>query len=148
MNDRFLRVLPYLLLAAGLLGFAARSAHAGDASPLSGSYQLLQRTDIGSHARLRLQIQLTNSGLNDFRVERLMFWDSSHRDPRAAQACSVLVRARSSAVTVREFVLDRAQYESWKRGAQPRLLLELEMPGGHKSVSVVRLNRVSDRKVN
>jgi hypothetical protein len=148
MKRRSFRICDYLLLVAGLFMFTARFAQASDVSQLSGSYQVVQKTDLGPQTHVRLQLHLSNHGQRPLHVQRLTLWDLPHADKGATQACSIVVLTGASADTTQEFTIPRSEYKSWKRGARPRLLLQVESPSGRGVTQVVRLDRVSSGKVN
>jgi hypothetical protein len=136
------------LLVAGLIAFASQFAQGAASPPLSGSYQVLQKIDRGPQSRVRLQIHLTNHGPRDLHIQRLTLWDFSHPDKGATCACPLVVRSRTSADMTQEFTIRRPEYELWKRGTQPRLVIEVQMPDGHRTTQAVRLERVFGRRAN
>ncbi len=148
MNRRILRACSYLLVVAGLLVFTIRFARAGDASQLSGSYRVVHKTDLGHQTRVQLEVHLINHGQRDLHIQRLTLWDFSHPDKGGTQACSIVVHTGASADTTQEFTIPRSEYDLWKRGTRPRLVLEVKLPGDHQTTKVVRLDRVSGGKVD
>lgn len=147
MNCRF-PMCNYLLVVAGFLGFAPGFARASGAPPVSGTYRVVQRAELGSQLRVRLQLHLTNHGQRELHIQRLMLWDLSHPDKGGTQACSIVVHAGGSADTMQEFTLRRQEYEMWRRGTRPRLVLEVKAPGGRKTTEAVRLNPVRGGKAD
>ncbi len=147
MKRRIFRICDYLLVVGGMFMFATRFAQASDVSQLSGSYQVVQKTDLGPQTRVRLQLHLTNHGQRGLHIQRLTLWDLPHADKGATQACSIVVLAGASADTTQEFTIPRSEYKLWRRGSLPRLVLQIEVPGG-RGTKVVRLERVSGGKVN
>jgi len=145
---RILRASHYLLLVAGLLVFSAQFARSADASPLSGAYELVQKTDLGPQTRVRLRLHLANHGARELHIQRLTLWDFSHPDRGGSQACSIVVPAGASVDTTQEFTIRRPEYDLWRRGARPRLILELLAPSGHNTTEVVRLDRISSGKAD
>jgi hypothetical protein len=137
-----------LLVLVGLLVLTIGFAHANDISHLSGSYQVIRKTDLGSQTRVRLQLQLSNRGQRDLQIQRITFWDPPHHPGARARACSLLVHPGSSASTTQEFTLQRSQYRSWARGTRLTLLVAVEGPGGRKATELVRLDRISGGKAN
>jgi hypothetical protein len=148
MKCRIFRICDYLLVVAGLFMFTTQFAQASDVSQLSGSYQVVQKTDLGPQTHVRLQLRLTNHGKRPLHIQRLTLWDFPHADKDATQACSIVVLSGASADTTQEFTIPRSEYKLWRRGARPRLLLQIEAPGGRGTTKVVRLVRVSGGKVN
>lgn len=135
-------------MLAGWLALGPQFGLAADALQLSGSYQVVERQDIGPRIRLRLQIHLTNHGQRDLNVQRLALSDLSHPAREEMRACSFVVRAGASSETMQEFTLYRLDYESWRRANGPRLILEVQTPSGRKTAEVVRLHPTSGRKAD
>jgi hypothetical protein len=148
MKRRSFRICDCLLVVTGLFMFTARFARASDVSQISGSYQVVQKTDLGPQTHVRLQLHLTNHGQGPLHIQRLTLWDLPDADKGATQPCSIIVRTGASADTMQEFTIPRSEYKLWKSGARPRLLLQVESPGGRGITQVVRLDRVSSGKVN
>jgi len=134
------------LLAFGLCVMSMPLAEASANQPLSGSYRAVHEWNAGDQVRVRLKIHLVSHKSRDLQIQRITLWDFAHPARGGTQACSVSLRAASSANTTQEFIIPRAQYELWKRGAHPRVVLEIAGPTGHFSTEVVRLEHISARK--
>jgi hypothetical protein len=147
MNPRISRI-SNLLVVAGLFVLTIGFAHAGDFSHLSGSYQVVGKTDVGSQTQVRLQLQLSNHGQRDLHIQRITLWDSPHHPGGRPQACSLLVHPGSSASTTQAFTMQRSEYRLWTSGARLKLLVAVEGPGGRKATELVRLDRISGGKAN
>jgi len=76
----------------------------------------------------------------------MTLWDFSHPDKGGTHACALTLHAHASAETTQEFTIRRPEYESWRRGLRPRLVLEMAAPGRAKSTAVVRLDRISGQE--
>lgn len=137
-----------LLVAIGLLMGTAQLCHAGDASRLSGSYEVLQKLSVGSQTRVRLRVRLTNHGTNDLHIRRFTLQDFSHSVRGGSQTCAVTVGAKASVETTQEFTIPHADFALWQRGTRPRLLLEAQGPSGYKITEAVRLDPAPGRKAN
>lgn len=144
---RILQASHSLLLVVGLLVFAAQFAQTAEAQ-FSGTYQLVQKTDLGPQTRVRLRLHLANHTARDFHIQRLTLWDFSHSDRGGSQACSIVVHAGASVDTTQNFVVRRAEYDLWRRGTRPRVVLEMETSSGRDIAEVVRLDRISSGKVD
>ena len=142
MNCKILQTCNYLLVAALCLVSGTGFGWAKDASTVSGSYRIVQKTHLGPQTRVRLQIRLTNHGQHKLRIQRLTFWDFSHPVKGGTQACSILVRGHASADTATEFTIPRAEYEMWRRGTRPRLVVELQRDDGRRATQAVRLDQI------
>jgi len=146
MHRGMIRSCNYLLVIAGLALLANPAAHANDTSAISGTYQVIHKAETGGQARVQVQIRLVNRGAHDLHIQRITFWDFSHPVKGGTQSCSVLVHRAKSADTTQEFIVPRAEYELWKRGARPRLVLEIATPQGRPTTLVVHLDRTAGRK--
>jgi hypothetical protein len=127
-----------------LCALALPSALARNAPLVSGSYQVVRSTILGSQEQIRMRIHLVNRGPASLAVQRMILWDFSHPAKGGTQVCTVALRAHSSAVTTQEFTIQRSEYELWQRGLRPRLVLEVAAPGGSArlhSKTVLRLDR-------
>jgi hypothetical protein len=147
MNPRISRI-SNLLVLAGLFILTIGFADASDFSHLSGSYQVVGKTDVGSQTQVRLQLQLSNHGQRDLHVQRITLWNSPHHPGGRPQACSLLVHPGSSASTTQAFTMPRSEYRLWTSGARLKLLVAVEGPGGRKATELVRLDRISGGKAN
>jgi len=148
MKVKILRSCNYFLVAAGLFAFTIQFARASDASRVSGSYHVVQKMNLGSQTRVRLQLRLTNHGQHELRIQRLTLWDFSHPDKGGTHACSIVVHAGASADTTQEFTVRRPEYELWVHRTRPRLVLEAQSPDGRRTTKVVRLEPVFGRKAD
>lgn len=138
--------MSYLLLMAAWLTLAPQFTAAADTALLSGSYQIVRSSNAGPQTRVRLLLHLTNRGQHDLNIRRLTLRDFSHAERGGIQNCSLSVPAGASSDTTQEFTISRADYELWRRGTRPRLILEVLAPSGRGTTEVVRLGAVkSDR---
>src|ERR1700739_4929311 len=147
-NSRILRLCGGLLILTGLSVSSVPIAHAGDGAALTASYQIMQREQSGGQMRVRLQLHLVNRGTRELRLKRITLWDFSHPTKGASQICSLVLHGSSSADTAQEFTISRAEYELWKRGTRPRLVLQTDLSNGRSGTEVVRLDRNAGGKVN
>ena len=147
MGRRIVRWRNLLLMVCWISSVMIPVARANDSPLLTGSYAVQNQADSGGgQVRLTLQIRLQNHGARDLRIQRMTFWDFSHPAKGATQACSIVVHAGSSAGTTQEFIVPRAEYELWKHGSRPRVLLEIGNENAHPSTVVVHLDRASGGK--
>lgn len=144
--NRILRICNYLLIVAGLFVFATQFAQASNAPLVSGSYKVVQSTDLGSQSKIQLRIRLVNHGPSDFSIQRMTLWDFSHADKGGSQACAVLLRAHASAETTQQFIIRRSDFQMWRKGFRPRLVLQMAGANSAKSKTVVRLDRISGQE--
>jgi hypothetical protein len=148
MKVKILQRCNRLLVVIGLFVFAIQLAAGSDASRISGSYQVLSKTELGSQIRVRLLLHLTNDGARQLQIQRLTLWDFSHPEKGGTQTCSIVVHAGASVDITQEFKVERPEYELWRRGARPRLVLEAQSPDGRRTTKVVRLERTIGGKAD
>ena len=134
------------LLLIALFSTATNPALAQDSLLLTGAYAIQKKAHNGGQMRVAMRIQLQNGGSRDLHIQRMTVWDFSHPAKGSTQACSVTVRAGSSSSTTQEFTIPPAEYELWKRGSRPRLVVEIGTRTGRPSSAVVRLDRLSGGK--
>lgn len=140
MNSKVLLRGRLLLALAFLLAFASQISQGSDIQRLSGSYHVVQKTEVGPQNRVRLQLRLTNQGQRDLVIQHMALRDFSHPGRETVRACSLALRAGSSIDTTQGFTVPRSEYESWRGSHGPTLLLEVMFPSGRKSIEVVHLN--------
>jgi len=148
MHWGMIRICNCLLVIAGLSIVSAPAASASAAPGLSGTYRVVHQSKTAEQTQIQVQIHLVNHGPRELHIRRITLWDFSHPAKGGTQACSLVVPAAGFADTTQEFTLPRAEYELWKRGARPRLVLEIASPHGHPATEVVHLDRVSGGKGN
>jgi hypothetical protein len=152
MSYNIFRVCKWRLVVAVLFALGVQFAFASNAPLVSGSYEVLQNTDLGSQAQIRMRIHLVNHGPSNLSILRMTLWDFSHPEKGGSRGCAVTLRAHASAETTQEFTIDRTEYQMWQRGLRPRLVLQMEGPGNTpgrttKSKAVVRLDRTAGQEV-
>lgn len=147
-NSRLLQLCGRLLILAGLSLSSVALAQAANASRLSGSYQIVQREQSGGEMRVWLQLHLVNRGTRELHLKRITLWDFAHPTKGGSQTTSLVLHAGSSADATQEFIIPRAEYELWKHGARPRLVLHTDLSNGRSGSEVVRLDRKHAGKVN
>ncbi|MFZ0201789.1 MAG: hypothetical protein WB523_07525 [Candidatus Sulfotelmatobacter sp.] len=143
MNHNYLLFSNCRFVMAVLFALGVQSALANDAPLVSGSYQVVQSKNLGSQSQIQMRIHLVNHGSSDLAIQRMTLWDFSHADKGGTSPCTVPLRAHSSAETTQQFTIRRSDYQSWKKGFRPRLVLQIAGPGRAKNRTVVRLDRIS-----
>jgi len=145
MNYKLLSKYKWPLVVAALFALA-QLASASNAPALSGTYQVTQKTNVGSQTQIRMRIHLVNRGPNNLSIRTMTLWDFSHPDKGGTHACALMLRAHASADTTQEFTIRRPEFESWRKGLRPRLVLEMAAPARTKSTAVVRLDRIAGQE--
>jgi hypothetical protein len=152
MSNNIFHVCKWRLVVAALFALGVQFAFGSNAPLVSGSYEVVQETILGSQAQIRMRIHLVNHGPADLSIQRMTLWDFSHPDKGGTHACAVTLRARASAETTQEFTVQRSEYQAWERGMRPRLVLRIGGTGSTagrttaKSTAVVRLDHISGQE--
>jgi hypothetical protein len=123
-------------------------AQSAETSRVTGSYEVIQRVEAGAQAHIHVKLHLINHEPRALHIQRLAFRDFASAAKGGSQSCSILIAAQASIDTTQEFTIRREEYEMWKRGARPRLILELENTNGRGQTEVVRLNRIAGGREN
>ncbi|HUO17716.1 MAG TPA: hypothetical protein VMX38_22225 [Verrucomicrobiae bacterium] len=137
-----------LLVVAGFSIVSIQLAQASAEHPLSGTYKVLRESHAGNQVRVRLQLHLLNPKGRDLHIQRITLWEFSHPAKDGTRVSSVALHAGASADVTEEVTISRAEYELWKRGAKPRVVLEFAGPAGRFTTEVVHLERASGGKEN
>jgi hypothetical protein len=145
MSYKSLCIYKWPFVVAALLALA-QLASAGTASVVSGTYQVVQKTNLGSQTQIRMRIHLVNQGAKNLSIQRVTLWDFSHPDKGGTHACALTLRAHASVETTQEFTIRRPEFELWRKGLRPRLVLGMAAPARTKSTAVVRLDRLAGQE--
>jgi hypothetical protein len=145
MNYKSLCVSKWPFVVAAILTLA-QLATASTAPVVFGTYQVVQNTNLGSQTQIRMHIHLVNHGAKNLFIQRVTLWDFSHPDKGGTRACALTLRAHASADTTQEFTIRRPEFESWRKGLRPRLVLGMAAPAHTKSTAVVRLDRLAGQE--
>jgi hypothetical protein len=146
MSYKILCKCKWVFVVAALLAVVVQVAAASNAPQVSGSYEVMRNTNLGSQTQIQIRIHLVNHGAINLSIQRLTLWDFSHPDKGGIHACALTLRAHASADTTQEFTIRRPEFESWRRGLRPRLVLEMAAPARTKSTAVVRLEPISGKE--
>ena len=133
---------------AGCISLAPQLTHAGELTRISGTYEVMGKTDSGHSTVVRMRIHVTNQGTRKLSVEHIALRDFSHPSRQQVRACALTLAAGSAADLTQEFTVPGIDYESWQRGTHPKLILEIVTDPGLRTTEVLPLSRVSDRKGN
>lgn len=145
MNYRTLQTFSRLITIFLLFGLGALQA-ATDAAPISGSYQVISKTDLGSHMKVLVRLEFTNHGQGALVLQEVLLSDFAHPSTGSPHTSSITLRPGIPEKTTQEFVIPRAEFEQWLRGVSPRVILQLQTATGVRTTNVVRLAGVSFRK--
>ncbi|MGB8013069.1 MAG: hypothetical protein WCF68_15755 [Terriglobales bacterium] len=151
MSDNIFRAGKCQLMVVVLLALGTQLALASNAPQVSGSYEVVQNTALGSQAQIQMRIHLVNHGPSDLTIQKMILGDFSHPARSGTHASAVTLRAHASAETIQEFTIERSEYRAWQKGLRPRLILRIGDSADRatttstKSTAVVRLTRTSAR---
>lgn len=148
MNSRLFMDYVLSLALATAVVLAPQLSRAAEFTRFSGSYEVICKTDAGSNTSVRVRVHVTNERTSKVSIERIALRDFSHPAVKQVRACALSVPAGGSGELTQEFVAPRLEYESWQRGSQPKLILEILTGSGRRTTEVVPLTRISPRKGN
>lgn len=141
-----------LLRLCGFLAIAAitftPSVWAASSSRVTGSYQITQKLSIGPRTQVRLKLHFANRGTDNFAIQRIAIWNASHADKGSGQVCNRIVPAGASTDFSQEFSVRRSQFELWKHGTRPQLLIQFQAPNGRIATEIVSLEPVASGKAD
>ena len=130
--------------------FAASFTFASNGPLVTGSYQVVKHTKVGSEAQIQIHIHLVNHGASNLFVQKMTLRDLSHPGKGVTRACAVALRAHGSADTTQALTIPQSEYQLWQKGVRPRFVLRMASPGnppGRTNISaVVRLDRSSGQE--
>lgn len=138
------RLLIAALIVISQLAYAEVS-RASKAGPISASYDVLQRTSIAGREQIQVRIRLVNQGANSVQIKRMAVWTSALPERGATRTCSLFLAPRGSATIEQEFTVRSADYDRWRTGSPPRLILQFASAGKTTSKQVVRLEPRAQR---
>src|SRR5208282_2829223 len=142
MNHRtFYNYCGCLVVALLLFTFDVRPAHAANL-PISGAYEVIQKTELSSQTKVEMRFHLTNRGQAPLMLQALSLSDFGHPPGKASLATSITLPPGTSVAISQSFVIPRLQFDQWKMGANPRVVLELQTATGTRITQAVRLERI------
>ncbi len=129
-------------LGVALLLFTLCALPANAANlPISGTYEVIQKTDLGSQAKVVMRFHLTNHSQDPVVLQALSLSDFGHQPGNAPLTASITLPPGGSQVISQSFVISRMQFDQWKMGAYPRVVVELQTTAGARITQAVRLER-------
>jgi hypothetical protein len=131
---RFFRIAASVLIPL-LVGVAVVAA----GTELVGTYRVEQVTDLGPHVRVTLHIRLINNSPQELSISRIALRDMHQRGKAAETSAWARLQPREIATVEQEFVISRAEYERWSKGARPMLQVALQPEGGREVMRTIAL---------
>lgn len=147
VNQSIYRTIWSLCLGLLVFTFAAATACAAGVS-ISGTYEIVEKTDLGAQVKLVVRFHLSNHEQAAMTLQGVQLSDFSYPSVKAQFGAPVTLRTGASQDVSQEFVIPHTQFDAWRRGLRPRVVLELQSAAGGKVSQVVRLERVPARKGN
>jgi len=143
------------LVVAALLCFTVSPAFAGNSprpsgsslasnrSYISGSYEVLETSVLGSQSQVRMRLHLVNHGASPVAIEKITLWSLAHPEPGASRTIALTVPAHASSDSVQSFTIRRSDHQAWRKGLRPRLVLRTAGSGHTKNQVMLRLEPTS-----
>jgi hypothetical protein len=110
--------------------------------PITGSYELIQKTNLGSQTKITVRFHLTNQGLNPLYLQELLLSDFGHPPSGQLLTPSITLPPGTAEETSQEFVIPRLEFDQWQKGVPPRVVLQLKTTTGTNITQTIRLVRV------
>jgi len=134
-----------LMFALLLSTFGALSAGAATV-PITGSYEVMQKTGSGAQTKVTVRFHLINHGAALLHLRRLVLSDFSHPPTGVSLAPPLALPPGIAQDATQEFSIPRLQLTQWQKGVLPRAVLELETSTGAATTLAIRLECVPDRE--
>ena len=130
-------------LGVALLLFTLCALPANAANlPISGTYEVIQKTDFGSQTKVVMRFHLTNHSQVPVVLQALSLSDFGYQPGKAPLAASITLPPGGSQAISKALVIPRLQFDQWKMGAHPRLVVELQTTTGSRITQAIRLERI------
>lgn len=147
MNHRISCNHCWITVTVLLFGLGTQCAYASGV-PITGSYEVIEKTDLGSRTKVLLRLHLMNHNQGELYLRKIVLWDFGYPPCGAARASSIALHSGTSENVVQEFVIPRLQLEQWQRGLLPRVVLELQTTTGARITQALHLGRVLPERVS
>jgi hypothetical protein len=121
----------------------SRSGSASNRSSLSGSYEVLETSVLGSQSQVRMRLHIVNHGSSPVAIEKITLWTLAHPEPGSAQTVVLTIPAHASIDSVQSFTIRRSDHQAWRKGLRPRLVLQTAGSGNSKNQAMLRLEPTS-----
>ena len=145
MNRSTYRIIWSLCTGLFLSFLIAPAASAAGVS-ISGTYEIIQKTDAGPLVKVEVRFHLVNQQPNAMTLLGVLLSDFGYPSAKDTLAVPVILPPGASQDVTQEFVIPHAQYDQWRRGLKPKVILTLKTATGIKTNEALRLSRVSAGK--
>ena len=134
-----------ILVAALFVALAAGSANAANL-PITGSYEVVTKTNAGSQAKVVLRIHLTNHSQAPLYLDAIVLRDLAQAASATPGHLAVMLSSGNTEQVTQEFVIPRREFDQWRRGTLPRFVLNLKTVHGTRIRQAIRLDHMPARK--
>jgi len=145
VNDWTFRRARILAVTLLLLTLGAGGANAANV-PISGSYEVVGKTNIGTQAKVLLRLHFTNHGQAPLHLQQILLRDFAQPPSASKGRVSITLNSGNTEETTQEFLVPRLQFDQWRRGVLPRVVLNLQTAAGARITQAVRLDRIPARR--
>lgn len=122
-----------------LLLLAAATTAQSAGNEVVGFYRVEQVTDLGPQVRVSLHIRLVNNSPQELSITKVALHDL-HQGGRPVEAAAwARLRPREGTTLEQEFVVSRAEYKSWSKGAGPALQVTFQPAEGREMMRTIAL---------
>lgn len=147
MNNRIFRRDHVLVLFLVLLAFPCLRANAANPQ-ISGTYEVMGKSNSGPQTKVVLRLHLTNAGPNLLYVQSVLLWDFGHAPSGGPGRPAIALPSGAQKEMTQQFVVPSTQFEQWQKGVRPRVVLNLQTAKGSKVTQAIRLTRVPANMAN
>jgi len=104
-----------------------------------GFYRIVQTADLGTEVRATLQIRLVNNNQPELFVTKLALFSRTPAKKPEETAVRARLAPREAATFTEDFVVPRAEYERWRKGARPELQVTIQPSEGGERMRTIAL---------
>ncbi len=135
------------LFAFGLVLLLAAATGAQTAgNEVIGFYRVEQVTDLGNQVRVTLHIRLTNQSTSELSITQVALRDLGQPGKPAASAAWARLGPGEATSVDNQFVISRAEYGRWSRGARPALRVTIQNSQGRSLMRTISLLPLRPRR--
>jgi hypothetical protein len=132
------RYTAWSLAVMGVL-LAGALARAGLKYPVTGFYSFQRVTDLGDEVRVTLNMRLVNTSDEDFSEAKLVLGSPRPWVHIRGTVPPLLLRPHSEDSFTEDFTLPSTEYERWRKGERPLLVMQFHRADGKVMKQLVRL---------
>ena len=141
MNCRTFRDLYCVSVVLLLFALGTPPANAANV-PISGSYEVIQQSNVGSQTKILVRLHLTNRGQSPLSVQGILLSDFGYPPSGGPLASPVTLAPGTSQEISQELMIPRLQFDQWQKGLSPRAILQMQSKTGASITQAIRMERV------